>query len=163
MRRNYQRRQYNNFQRNNFQNRRRRIGIFRKRYLNYNQNNNLNQNTFYYYRKLFVYNLDFQTTGFELNKIFSKIGRLTRCFINYNKLGDSLGSANVDYADPRDARNAINQFDNTKIGRNFIRVTYKRNKGFNNNFGRFNNQNRNFGFNNFNQKRRLVIRRRRRY
>ena len=85
---------------------------------------------------------------------------MTRCFINYNQLGDSLRSANVDYADPRDARKAINQFDNTKIGRDFIRVTYKRNRRFNN-FERFNNQN--VGFNNFNQKRRLVIRRRRRY
>jgi RNA recognition motif-containing protein len=171
MRRNYnnqRRRPINNYRRNyNYTNnnnyRRQRRGVFRRRNYFYNQINNYRRQRTYNFRKLFVSNLDSKITGHELNQIFSRIGKLTRCFINYDKLGTSLRSAFVDYENPRDARRAINQFDDTKIGRDFIRVTYKRvRRNNNNNFNR-NYQRKNFNYNNNNNrgKRRMAFRKRR--
>ena len=101
MRRNYnnqRRRPINNYRRNyNYTNnnnyRRQRRGVFRRRNYFYNQRNNYRRQRTYNFRKLYVSNLDSKITGHELNQIFSRIGKLTRCFINYDKLGTSLGSA----------------------------------------------------------------------
>jgi len=43
--------------------------------------------------------------------IFEKCGSLKRCGIHWDKLGNSLGTADIEYYNSRDAEKAINDYD----------------------------------------------------
>ena len=48
----------------------------------------------------------------KLNKtIFSEIGKLKRCGIRWDRLGNSLGTADIEYFSNEDAAKAIRSFD----------------------------------------------------
>jgi RNA recognition motif-containing protein len=47
----------------------------------------------------------------NLKQIFSRIGRLKRCGIHWDNLGNSKGTADVEYEKPDDARKAFDEFD----------------------------------------------------
>ena len=105
------------------------------------------------YRRLFISGFGNILNNNQLHTIFSVYGRLSRCNINYDIMGRSTGTANVDYVFPQDARRAINFLNGAQIGRRFMFVRYDRNRT---NFGgRFGFNIRNRGLN------RIVVRRRR--
>ena len=105
------------------------------------------------YRRLFISGFGNILNNNQLHTIFSPYGRLSRCNINYDIMGRSTGTANVDYVFPQDARRAINFLNGAQIGRKFMFVRYDRSRS---NFGgRFGFNRRNIGRN------RIVVRRRR--
>ena len=105
------------------------------------------------YRRLFISGFGNILNNNQLHTIFSVYGRLSRCNINYDIMGRSTGTANVDYVFPQDARRAINFLNGAQIGRKFMFVRYDRSRS---NFGgRFGFNIRNRGLNRI-----VVIRRR---
>ena len=103
------------------------------------------------YRRLFISGFGNILNNNQLHTIFSPYGRLSRCNINYDIMGRSTGTANVNYIYPEDARRAIKFLNGAQIGRRFMIVRYDRNRF---NFGR------RFGFG-IRRRNRVVIRRRR--
>jgi RNA recognition motif-containing protein len=124
-----------------------------------------------YYRKLFISNLDPVIRNSQLNELFSRIGKLITCYVNFDSEGNSLRNAKVEYKYPQDARRAIYELNNAQVGKYNIKVKYERVKKNLNRNGEFNkfriiNRNTNFKRANFiqpknNNNRRMVIRRRR--
>ena len=103
------------------------------------------------YRRLFISGFGNILNNNQLHTIFSVYGRLSRCNINYDIMGRSTGTANVNYIYPEDARIAIQFLNGAQIGGRFMIVRYDRNRF---NFGR------RFGFG-IRRRNRVVIRRRR--
>ena len=161
----FQQRRFNNFRRNNYSN----FGILRRM----NPRNNFinRERRTMYYRKLFISNLDPVIRNSQLNELFSRIGKLITCYVNFDSEGNSLRSGKVEYKYPQDARRAINELNDAQIGKYKIKVNYERVKKNLNRNREFNkiriiNRNVNFKRPNFIQpkndnNRRMVIRRRR--
>ena len=64
--------------------------------------------------RLRISNLNKSITNEELKKIFQEYGKLTRCGVHFNKMGDSQGTADIEYETHEEAENAIKKL-NSKI------------------------------------------------
>ena len=164
---------YNRNQRNNFNNNQRRniINQRNRRRRNFKIDNR---------RRLYITNLNKSVTNDELKKLFQNYGRLNRCGVNFTQLGESKGTADVEFERHNDAVFAIRKLNRANINgrivfvrfsnlrslrsvrRNF-RGNFRRRNNFRNNN---NNNRRNFNPNNNQRKRRVFKRslgRRRRF
>lgn len=75
--------------------------------------------------KLLVRNLDRETTEDELNSAFSNYGKVQSCSIVREKTnGLSKGFGFVEMPKPGDAKAAVKQLNDSKLGANKIRVKY---------------------------------------
>lgn len=83
-----------------------------------------NENIFspFFNGHLFVSGFGFTLSNYELNRIFSPFGKLSRCKIHYDDLGRSRGTANVDFVYPQDARRALRSMNGARVGRFLMRV-----------------------------------------
>ena len=78
-------------------------------------------------KRLIISNLDKSYTNEQLKKLFEEYGKLTRCGIHFNKLGESLGTADIQFEKHEDAEKAINKLNNTTVGNSNIIVKYSNN------------------------------------
>ena len=176
---NNQRRRRRRFQLNNRRQNFRRVNMNNN---NNNNNNNFNRRNFRRdnRRRLYITNLNKSVTNDELKKLFQNYGRLNRCGVNFTQLGESKGTADVEFERHNDAVFAIRKLNRANINgrivfvrfsnlrslrsvkRNF-RANFRRRNNFRNNN---NNNRRNFNPNNNQRKRRVFKRslgRRRRF
>ena len=176
---NNQRRRRRRFQLNNRRQNFRRVNMNNN---NKNNNNNFNRRNFRRdnRRRLYITNLNKSVTNDELKKLFQNYGRLNRCGVNFTQLGESKGTADVEFERHNDAVFAIRKLNRANINgrivfvrfsnlrslrsvkRNF-RANFRRRNNFRNNN---NNNRRNFNPNNNQRKRRVFKRslgRRRRF
>ena len=176
---NNQRRRRRRFQLNNRRQNFRRVNMNNN---NKNNNNNFNRRNFRRdnRRRLYITNLNKSVTNDELKKLFQNYGRLNRCGVNFTQLGESKGTADVEFERHNDAVFAIRKLNRANINgrivfvrfsnlrslrsvrRNF-RGNFRRRNNFRNNN---NNNRRNFNPNNNQRKRRVFKRslgRRRRF
>ena len=65
--------------------------------------------------KIIIRNLNRSATNSEIKSIFEKIGPLRRCGINWNNLGESRGTAEVEYLYRSDAFRACRKLDYKSI------------------------------------------------
>ena len=176
---NNQRRRRRRFQLNNRPQNFRRVNMNNN---NNNNNNNFNRRNFRRdnRRRLYITNLNKSVTNDELKKLFQNYGRLNRCGVNFTQLGESKGTADVEFERHNDAVFAIRKLNRANINGRIVFVRFsnlrslrsvKRNFRGNfrrrNNFRNNNNNNRrNFNPNNNQRKRRVFKRslgRRRRF
>ena len=176
---NNQRRRRRRFQLNNRRQNFRRVNMNNN---NNNNNNNFNRRNFRRdnRRRLYITNLNKSVTNDELKKLFQNYGRLNRCGVNFTQLGESKGTADVEFERHNDAVFAIRKLNRANINGRIVFVRFsnlrslrsvKRNFRGNfrrrNNFRNNNNNNRrNFNPNNNQRKRRVFKRslgRRRRF
>ena len=83
--------------------------------------------------RLLITNLHKEIIDSELEQIFSRIGKLKRCAVHVDEKGNSLGSADVEYVLPEDAKRAMEFFKKTEINRVFMKIEYDT-RGMNNRF-----------------------------
>jgi cold-inducible RNA-binding protein len=73
--------------------------------------------------KLFVGNLNFDTTKEELEAVFSEVGQIVDCFLPKDReTGRPRGFAFVEYAEPGSATEAVTKFDGLEMGGRNLRV-----------------------------------------
>ena len=75
-------------------------------------------------RRIKVENLNKDMQNPDLIKLFEQYGKLTRCGIKFNKLGQSKGIADVEFSTHEECEKAINILDNADINGEKIRVKY---------------------------------------
>ena len=75
-------------------------------------------------RRLFITNLNKTVTNIELKNLFQKYGRLRRCGINFTQLGQSKGTADVEFERHRDAVSAIRSLNKAEINGRVINVRF---------------------------------------
>ena len=92
-----------------------------KRVRNKNKNNSQNKDL---RKRLLITNLDKSYTNEQLKKLFEQYGKLTRCGIHFSKLGESLGTADIQFEKHEEAENAISKVNNTNVGNSVINVKY---------------------------------------
>ena len=78
-------------------------------------------------RRIRVENLNKDMQNPDLIKLFEQYGKLTRCGIKFNKLGQSKGIADVEFSTHEECEKAINILDNADINGEKIRVKYAAN------------------------------------
>ena len=83
--------------------------------------------------RIIVRNLAKTITNNDLKKLFEKIGPLKRCGINWNNLGESKGTADVEFIYEKDAIKAKKKYDYKQIKNIPIRIEIRKNKIFSNN------------------------------
>ncbi|MCQ2817706.1 MAG: THO complex subunit 4, partial [archaeon] len=72
--------------------------------------------------RLIIRNLTKNVTNGELKEFFQRVGPLKRCGINYNEIGDTKGTADVQYIYENDAFKAFARFNNKMLGGVPIRI-----------------------------------------
>ena len=84
---------------------------------NYSNNNRRQRGLRYRRRgvKILVRNLTRNATNNDIKYLFEKIGPLKRCGINWNNLGESKGTAEVEYLYHKDAFKACKELDYKSI------------------------------------------------
>ena len=84
---------------------------------NYSNNNRRQRGLRYRRRgvKILVRNLTRNATNNDIKYLFEKIGPLKRCGINWNNLGESKGTAEVEYLYRKDAFKACKELDYKSI------------------------------------------------
>ena len=75
-------------------------------------------------RRLKIQNLNKDFTNSELKKLFEPYGKLIRCGIHFNKMGESTGIADIEFSTHEECENAINKLDNAEINGVKVRVKY---------------------------------------
>ena len=75
-------------------------------------------------RRLFITNLNKKVTNEELKKLFQKYGRLRRCGVNFTQLGQSKGTADVEFERHRDAISAIRGLNKADINGRIVNVRF---------------------------------------
>ena len=75
-------------------------------------------------RRLKIQNLNKEFQNTELKKLFEPFGTLIRCGINFNKMGQSKGTADIEFSTHEECENAINKLDNAEIDGVKVRVKY---------------------------------------
>ena len=75
-------------------------------------------------RRIKVYNLNKEFQNTELKKLFETYGKLVRCGIHFNKMGESKGTADIEFSTHEECENAINKLDNAEIDGVKVRVKY---------------------------------------
>ena len=78
-------------------------------------------------RRIRVENLNKDMQNPDLVKLFEQYGKLTRCGIKFDKLGNSKGIADVEFTTHEECENAIKILDNADISGEKIRVKYAAN------------------------------------
>jgi hypothetical protein len=63
------------------------------------------------YRRLHISNLNKKVLNSDLKQIFGKIGTLKRCGIHWDSLGNSMGTADLEFLNANDAQRAIDEFN----------------------------------------------------
>jgi RNA recognition motif-containing protein len=101
-------------------NKRRRRNFFKNRYSKEKVDNR---------RRIRVENLGKDIQNPDLINLFEKYGKLSRCGIKFDKLGKSMGIADVEYATHEECKNAIYKLDHAQINGEEIRVKYAPNPG----------------------------------
>ena len=102
------------------------IGIKRKR----TQNSQINLRSRTKNSRIIVRNLAKTITNYDLKKLFEKIGPLKRCGIKWNNLGESKGTADVEFVYEKDAIRAKKKYDYKQIKNIPIRIEIIKNKNF---------------------------------
>lgn len=102
------------------------IGIKRNR----TQNSQMNLRNRVKNSRIIVRNLAKSITNYDLKKLFEKIGPLKRCGINWNNLGESKGTADVEFVYEKDAIKAKKKYDYKQIKNIPIRIEIIKNKNF---------------------------------
>ena len=75
-------------------------------------------------RRIKVYNLNKEFQNTELKKLFEPYGKLVRCGIHFNKMGESKGTADIEFSTHEECESAINKLDNAEIDGVKVRVKY---------------------------------------
>ncbi|KAJ7540219.1 hypothetical protein O6H91_10G005800 [Diphasiastrum complanatum] len=65
--------------------------------------------------RLYVSNLDYGISNEDIKELFSEVGELKRCSINYDRIGRSKGTAEVVYTKKADAIAAIKRYNNVQL------------------------------------------------
>lgn len=73
--------------------------------------------------RLLIRNLTKRATNEDLRTMFEKAGPLKRCGINWNDIGESKGTADVEYLYEKDARAAMKRFDCKHIHYNDLMIS----------------------------------------
>ena len=115
------------------------IGIKRKR----TQNSQINLRSRTKNSRIIVRNLAKTITNYDLKKLFEKIGPLKRCGIKWNNLGESKGTADVEFVYEKDAIKAKKKYDYKQIKNIPIRIEIIKNKNFSINNNNNNSNKRN--------------------
>ena len=79
-------------------------------------------------RRIVVENLNKDMHNEDLQKLFEKYGKLTRCGIKFDKLGVSKGLADIEFATHEEGVKAIESIDNADINGVKVRVKYAPNR-----------------------------------
>ena len=75
-------------------------------------------------RRLKIQNLNKEFQNSELKKLFEPYGKLIRCGIHFNKMGESTGTADIEFSSHKECEEAINKLDNAEIDGVKVRVRY---------------------------------------
>jgi RNA recognition motif-containing protein len=105
----------------NLKNRRQRRSYFNRRY---REENPKKDNR----RRIVVENLNKDMHNEDLQKLFEKWGKLTRCGIKFDKLGASKGLADIEFSTHEECEKAIQEIDNAEINGVKVRVKYAPNR-----------------------------------
>ena len=105
----------------NLKNRRQRRSYFNRRY---REENPKKDNR----RRIVVENLNKDMHNEDLQKLFEKCGKLTRCGIKFDKLGASKGLADIEFSTHEECEKAIKEIDNAEINGVKVRVKYAPNR-----------------------------------
>ena len=105
----------------NLKNRRQRRSYFNRRY---REENPKKDNR----RRIVVENLNKEMHNEDLQKLFEKWGKLTRCGIKFDKLGASKGLADIEFSTHEECEKAIKEIDNAEINGVKVRVKYAPNR-----------------------------------
>jgi len=105
----------------NLKNRRQRRSYFNRRY---REENPKKDNR----RRIVVENLNKEMHNEDLQKLFEKCGKLTRCGIKFDKLGASKGLADIEFSTHEECEKAIQEIDNAEINGVKVRVKYAPNR-----------------------------------
>ena len=105
----------------NLKSRRQRRSYFNRRY---REENPKKDNR----RRIVVENLNKDMHNEDLQKLFEKWGKLTRCGIKFDKLGASKGLADIEFSTHEECEKAIKEIDNAEINGVKVRVKYAPNR-----------------------------------
>lgn len=75
---------------------------------------------------LFITNLNFDVTNAQLREKVQGFGRLKRLGINWDRLGKSKGTAEIEYQTVEEAKEALEQLDGVELEGRKISVKYAR-------------------------------------
>ena len=75
-------------------------------------------------RRLKIQNLNKEFQNAELKKLFEPYGKLVRCGIHFNKMGESTGVADIEFSKHEECEEAISKLDNADIDGVKVRVKY---------------------------------------
>ena len=75
-------------------------------------------------RRIRVFNLNKEFQNTELKKLFEPYGTLIRCGIHFNKMGESKGTADIEFSTHEECESAISKLDNAEIDGVKVRVKY---------------------------------------
>ena len=89
-----------------------------------NRGRNLSKSKLNERRRLKIQNLNKDFQNSELKKLFEPFGKLIRCGIHFNKMGESTGIADIEFSSHEECENAINKLDNAEINGVKLRVKY---------------------------------------
>ena len=79
-------------------------------------------------KTLFITNLHFNVTNEALRELFSKVGQLKRVGINWDNLGRSKGTAEVEFLKHEDAATALETLNSAKLENQEITLKWARTK-----------------------------------
>ena len=105
----------------NLKSRRQRRSYFNRRY---REENPKKDNR----RRIVVENLNKDMHNEDLQKLFEKWGKLTRCGSKFDKLGASKGLADIEFSTHEECEKAIKEIDNAEINGVKVRVKYAPNR-----------------------------------
>lgn len=75
-------------------------------------------------KRVSIFGLDKSFTNEQLKGLFSEYGRLTRCGLRVDRMGDSRGSGDVQFERHEDALNAIQKINKTTVGNSVVDVRF---------------------------------------
>ena len=89
-----------------------------------NRTNNNSKSNLKERRRIKVENLNKEFQNSELKTLFEPYGTLIRCGIRFNKMGESTGTADIEFSKHEECEEAINKLDNAEIDGVKLRVKY---------------------------------------
>ena len=89
-----------------------------------NRTNNNSKSNLKERRRIKVENLNKEFQNSELKTLFEPYGTLIRCGIRFNKMGESTGTADIEFSKHEECEDAINKLDNAEIDGVKLRVKY---------------------------------------